>query len=224
MATFNVSDADKYGGQGGGGYFSLKDDGDSAEVQFMYKSAADIMGCSVHQVQVGDKSRYVDCLRSYGEPMDKCPFCANQNGGNIKPASVKFFIPVWHEGVLKTWERGKAQAQDLMALAAEFGDLSSQVIKVVRKGRKGDTKTGYTFIPKPNIQPEVSINDVDVPNPVGTIVLSKSVDDMDYYVAYGKFPSDDSGNDENSFRRRGNVQQNDRPIGRRAAYSERDEY
>ena len=38
MARFNTETADKYGRQGGAGYFSLKNDKDVARVRFMYNS------------------------------------------------------------------------------------------------------------------------------------------------------------------------------------------
>jgi hypothetical protein len=71
----SVDDAEKYGGQGGGGYFSLKDDGDTARVRFLYDSIEDVEGYCVHEVEIGDKKKYVNCLREYGDPVDKCPFC-----------------------------------------------------------------------------------------------------------------------------------------------------
>ena len=36
MARFNVNEVENYGGQGGGGFFSLKNDKDVATVRFMY--------------------------------------------------------------------------------------------------------------------------------------------------------------------------------------------
>ena len=75
MARFNVENAEHYGGQGGGGYFSLKNDKDVAQVRFLYDSADDIEGYAVHEVKIGDKKRYVNCLREYGEPVSACPLC-----------------------------------------------------------------------------------------------------------------------------------------------------
>ena len=61
--NFSVLDADNYGGQGGGGYFRLKNDHDTAQVRFLYDSIDDVQGYAVHEIQVGDKKRYVNCLR-----------------------------------------------------------------------------------------------------------------------------------------------------------------
>lgn len=40
MARFNISEAENYGGQGCGGYFSLKNNGDPARVRIMYRHYA----------------------------------------------------------------------------------------------------------------------------------------------------------------------------------------
>ena len=42
MARFRASEADNYGGNGGGGFFSLSNDGDTAQVRFMYNGIDDV--------------------------------------------------------------------------------------------------------------------------------------------------------------------------------------
>ena len=76
MATFDVNTADNYGGSGGGSFFSLKDDKDTAQVRFMYNSLEDVVGYAVHEIEVGGKKRYINCLREYNQPVDDCPLCA----------------------------------------------------------------------------------------------------------------------------------------------------
>ena len=113
MAGFNVNQADNYGGQGGGGFFSLRNDKDIAKVRILYQDINDVMGYSVHEVELGGKKRYVNCLREYGDPVDACPFC---KAGRF--TQVKYFVPIYTEsivsngaetpvGSLQTWERGK---------------------------------------------------------------------------------------------------------------------
>ena len=74
MARFNTETAEHYGGNGGAGYFSLKNDKDVAQVRFMYNSIDDVEGYAVHQVEIDGKKRYVNCLREYNQPIDTCPF------------------------------------------------------------------------------------------------------------------------------------------------------
>ena len=63
MARFRAEESENYGGNGGGGFFSLKNDGDIGRVRFMYSGIDDVEGFSVHEVQVDGKKRYVNCLR-----------------------------------------------------------------------------------------------------------------------------------------------------------------
>ena len=76
MARFNAQEADNYGGQGGGGFFSLKNDKDVATVRFMYNAIEDVEGFAVHEIEVDGRKRYVNCLRDYNQPVDDCPLCA----------------------------------------------------------------------------------------------------------------------------------------------------
>ena len=104
MARFSYDEVDNYGGNGGAGFFSLQDDGDVGKIRFMYNKLEDIEGYAVHEVKIGDKKRYVNCLREYGRPVDDCPFC---KAGMFVQA--KLFLPVYdvETDQVKTWERGK---------------------------------------------------------------------------------------------------------------------
>ena len=75
MGRISIADAEHYGNQKGGSWFSLKDDHDTAKVRFMYESIDDVQMDVVHEVEVDGKKRYVNCIRSYNEPADNCPLC-----------------------------------------------------------------------------------------------------------------------------------------------------
>ena len=104
MAEFSMNEADNYGGNGGGSFFTLKDDKDKARVRFLYRGVEDVKGYACHKVAVGDKDRYVNCLRAYNEPLDKCPFCAAQ----LK-VTPRLFLSLYNEdaGEVQVWERSK---------------------------------------------------------------------------------------------------------------------
>ena len=52
MGAFKANeDMDHYGGQGSAGFFSLKDDKDTARVRFMYSGIEDVQGYAVHEVK-----------------------------------------------------------------------------------------------------------------------------------------------------------------------------
>lgn len=204
MARFNANDADKYGGQGGGGYFSLKNDKEVAQIRFLYDNIDDVEGLSVHQVTVGGKKRYVNCLREYNDPVDACPFC---RAG--KYTQAKLFIPVYHikEDKVLVWERGKQFFQVMSSLCARYGEggLVSHVFEIERHGKPNDTNT--TYQPYEVSQDDTTMEDFPEAKTVASgIVLDKTAEDMEYYLESGEFPPED-----------------DAPVRRRNDRSERSE-
>ena len=187
MARFGVNDADKYGGQGGAGYFSLKNDKDTARVRFLFDSIEDVEGYAVHQVEIDGKKRYVNCLREYGQPITDCPFCAAKMF-----TSAKYFVPIYNidEDRNQTWERGKKFGAKLSSMCARYPHLMTHVFEIERNGKAGDTATTYEIYEVDN-DPNVSLEDFEVPEVLGTIVLDKSPEEMEYFLDHGEFPSDD---------------------------------
>lgn len=186
MARFNTETADKYGGQGGAGYFSLKNDKDVAQVRFMYNSIDDVEGYAVHEVQIDEKKRYVNCLREYNEPKDKCPFCREG-----KFTTAKLFIPIYNidQDRVQVWERGKKFISKISSICARYPDVVSHKFEIERNGKPGETTTTYEIY-------EVGKDDTtleDLPEQqdvLGTLVLDKSADDMEFYLDNGYFPPD----------------------------------
>ena len=189
MSRFHYDEADNYGNNGGGSFFSLKNDGDVAKVRFMYNDINDVVGYAVHEVTIDDKRRVVNCLREYNEPKAKCPLC---EAGNSQKA--KLYIPVYDEdeGEVKIWERGKNFFSKISSICARYanGDvpLVSHVFEVERHGKKGDTQTNYEIY-------EVSCDDTklsdlpEIPEIIGGIVLDKTFDELVYYEENARFPS-----------------------------------
>lgn len=199
MARFNANEAEHYGGQGGAGYFSLKNDKDVARVRFMYDSIDDVEGYAVHEVTINDKKRYVNCLRSYSDPIDKCPFCAAK-----KFQSAKLFIPIYNEDEerVQMWERGKKFFAKISSICARYPHLVSHTFEIERNGKPGSTQTTYEIYETG--QDSTTLEDLpEIPEIVGGIVLDKTADDMEYYLQEGVFPPDDS--DDEPIRRRSNT-------------------
>lgn len=187
MARFRADEAEHYGGQGGAGYFSLKNDKDTAQVRFMYNSVDDITGYAVHEVEIDGKKRYVNCPREYNQPLDACPFCAKK-----KFTTVKLFIPIYNidQDRVQIWERGKKFIGRISSLCARYPNTVSQIFEIERNGQKGDTQTSYEFYPIE--KDDTTLDDLpEVPDPIGTLVLDKSTDDMEFYLENGYFPPDD---------------------------------
>lgn len=186
MARFNTQDADKYGGQGGAGYFSLKNDKDVATVRFMYNSIDDVEGFAVHEVEIDGKKRYVNCLREYNQPKDMCPFCRENMF-----TTAKLFIPIYNidQERVQVWERGKKFISKISSICARYPDVVSHKFEIERNGQKGSTSTTYEIY-------EVGKDDTtleDLPEKqdvLGTLVLDKTADDMEFYLDNGYFPPD----------------------------------
>ena len=196
MARFTGENIEQYAQQESNGkstYFSLKKDKETSNVRFLYESAEDIEGFSVHRVAVGDKERYVNCLREYDAPIDDCPFCKAKIG-----VQAKLFVPLYNEDTqqLQTWERGKKFYGQISGLCARFTPLVSRTFDIERNGKPGDTATTYQIFPVgdadgttvQDILDDVGID--ELPNPLGTIILDKTADEMEAYLADGSFPSE----------------------------------
>lgn len=181
-ARFNFNEADNYGQQNAGSFFQLKDDKDTARVRFLYNTIDDVEGYVVHEVEVGDKRRYVGCLRSYNEPADKCPLCAR--GYKQIP---KLFVQLYNEDVneAQIWERGKTFFQKISSLASRYNPLCNEVVEIERNGKKGDMQTKYEFYPVDNS--EFDMSSVEVSEPLGSIILDKTADEMREFLQTGGF-------------------------------------
>ena len=191
MGRFGANEVDNYGGSGGSSFFTLKDDLDVARVRFMYNSMEDVVGYAVHEVEVDGKKRYVNCLRSYNEPKSKCPFCAANEFQR-----AKLYIPLYDidEGEVKIWERGKNFFARMSALCARYSNANTPLVAhtfdVERHGKKGDTGTTYEIYETGS--DDTRLEDLpEVPEVLGSIILDKSAEDMEYYLDYESFPNND---------------------------------
>lgn len=201
MARFKAEDVDHYGGQGGGGFLTLQNDGDVAQVRFMYDSIDDVEGYAVHRVKTGtrddgrDVYRYVNCLRDYNEPLDKCPFCANKI-----PVQAKLFIPVYDikSKETKTWERGKKFFAKMSSICARYSHPVAKVFEIERIGAKGDMSTTYEVYPlDEGYDDKLMVADLpEKPVILGGLVLDKTAEDMEYYLEEKQFPPTEDEEDD----------------------------
>lgn len=183
MARFRYDEAEKYGGQGGSGFFYLREDGEIAKVRFMYDNIDDVEGMSVHQIEIDGKNRYVNCLREYNQSVDVCPFCREHMF-----TSAKLFIPIYDEDEqkVKIWERGKKFFSKISSLCARYPHLVSHVCEIERHGAKGDTQTSYEIYPGED--DGTTLNDLpERPEILGGLVLDKTADEMEFYLQNGYF-------------------------------------
>lgn len=183
MARFNYDTADNYGGSGGAGFFSLKDDGDQANIRYLYNQLADIEGFAVHEIEVNGKKRYVNCLREYGDPIESCPLCAERY-----KQIAKLFLYIWDEDTqeVKIWDRGKTYYKDLSALSANIKSFVGTVFQITRSGKKGDTGTKYTNWPLST--DDATLEEFPELTPIlGSLVLDKTFEELDFFLDNGFF-------------------------------------
>lgn len=198
MARISVNDSEHYQSNLNGEWFSLKNDKDVARVQFMIDTLDDLDVFACHKVKVGDKERYVDCLRTYDEPIDKCPFCSA--GIPVKP--VRFVIMYQHDdSKVKIWERGKNFIAKLQSLCNRYQPLSDYVFEIERNGKAGDMATRYEIFSMDRVEP-VDLTEVEKPELLGGLILEKDAEEMEIYLDTGSFPAtEDSAPSEQPVRR-----------------------
>lgn len=222
MARINPNDVDKYQNNLNGEWFSLKNDGDIARVQFMLNEFEDLDVFACHKVKVNDKDRYVDCLRTYDEPIDNCPFCAA--GLPVKP--VRFVIMLQHDDLkVKIWERGKQFISKLQGLMNRYQPLSNYVFEIERHGKAGDKETKYEIFPMDRVE-ALDLEEYERPELLGGLILEKTPEEMMIYLDTGSFPETDPDQPQQTnaapvTRRGATPQASNPPVTRRAPVSRR---
>ncbi len=184
------------------GFFTLKNDNDEAVVRFMYDSVDDFEILTVHDVQLGQRFRKVNCIRDPREPIDNCPLC--KSGFKI---SNRFFIKliqynkVVENGVTRIvpqaviWERHTSYAKTLKSYIENYGPLSDVICKIIRHGKSGDMQTTYEIVP--NLSKTVYPDEIYVKDTTlfgtytasGTIVMNKSMEEMNHFLVNNEFPA-----------------------------------
>lgn len=186
MARARLEDAANYAGQGGAGFFQLQDDGDTAEVRFMYEDIEDIQLDIVHSIDTGKKNKYgnpitqyVDCLRTYKDDVDVCPFCRE---GKVQQA--RLIIPIYDVNQKKTfiWDRGRRYFKRFTKMSSRYPNLVSQVFEIERNGQRGDQQTEYEFTPigQPD---DTTLKDLPaLPDIRRGYIWEKSAEEMEYFL------------------------------------------
>ena len=199
-------------------YLSLKRDKEIAKIRLLYNGVNDIEGIVTHRVKVDKWGLPVNCLLEQGSPIDDCPFCREKY-----PKQARIYIPVFDENeqTFKFWDRPNSFYSQLSGICSRNPNTVSQVFEIERNGEEGSKRPSYQFYPVG--QPDgTTIDDIlddcgfeEMPDAVGTKILDKSADDMEYYIRNGAFPS----NNEDAPARR--TPSEDAPIRRRSRGGDR---
>lgn len=215
MGRINTADLERFDEQSNSNnsnseWLKLPNHGDVARVQFLYDNYNELETFACHKVQVGVSEkgrpieRLVDCPRNYDDPVDLCPFCAA--GLDVKPVTMVSMYDV-REKKVKIWERGKTFRKQLESFFNRYPKLSDMVFEIERNGAAGDKKTTYQLFPMPDVEP-VDVSDIERPEFLGTVIMDKTVDEMQAFINNGVFPevqSNASEQPEPTTSRRGGV-------------------
>lgn len=177
----------------------LKDDGAQLIIRLPYTSVEEFDLATVHVVKMPDgKSRNVACLRGSHDPLDVCPLC---NSGNTP--KNKFYLKgityVPNEmGQLQgpfpfVFERPAKFANKVASLLQEYPNLNQLPLKLIRRGKKGDTKTEYDlmvanaqmYTPEQYPYDFSVLNDIDV---CKRSSMEKDANEMSTFIRTGAFP------------------------------------
>lgn len=183
------------------GWFSLKDDGDTATVRLLHHGEVgteesgepkyDFPIYEVHKLDVDGSGRDRTVLCK-GEG---CELCKSGN----KP-SLRMFLQMINKDEkdkdkqVQLWERGLVDIKNMLGLAGEYGDLTKRDIKIKRSGAKGSMKTTYQYFPKDPA-------DMELPEPqdlIGSLILDLDKEDQIRAIEgrYQTKKSDNSGSDD----------------------------
>lgn len=123
------------------GLFRLVNDGDYADVIFLYRSIKDMLVAQAHYIKSAEYTGYVHCCEK------GCPACSK--GIRVQ---TKLFIPVYNigadegRGEIQFWDRTmKFEPQMEQDVFNRYPDPSDFVFRIKRHGAAGDINTTYSI-------------------------------------------------------------------------------
>ncbi len=117
--------------------FRLINDGEYADVVFLYQSMKDMLVAQAHYIKSSEYSGYVHCCEA------GCPAC----GKNIR-VQTKLFIPVYNvaKNTIEFWDRTmKFEPQLERDVFNKYSNPSELVFRVTRHGVPNDINTTYSI-------------------------------------------------------------------------------
>ncbi len=118
-----------------GGFFLLRNDGDYADVIFLYRNRDDELVGDTHYIKSSSYSGYVQCIGT------NCPAC--RKGIRVQ---TKLFIPLYNleAGEIQFWDRSmRFEPQLEQQVFKNFFNPSEYVFRITRHGAAGDVNTTY---------------------------------------------------------------------------------
>ena len=118
--------------------FRLINDGEYADVVFLYQSMKDMLVAQAHYIKSSEYSGYVHCCEA------GCPACAK----NIR-VQTKLFVPVYNvtKNVIEFWDRTiKFEPQLERDVFNKYPNPSEFVFRITRHGIPNDINTTYSIV------------------------------------------------------------------------------
>lgn len=161
-----------------GEFFVLPNDGDYADVVFLYRSIDDVLVADVHYISSNSYKGYAHCCGT------GCPAC-NYGERGIR-LDHKIFIPLYNiqKNKIEFWDRSTFFEQVLQKhVFGPFPNPSETVFRVTRHGDAGSRDTKYEIVPvgRNTFKPyDAILSDFNVtfPDYYSTICIEMSSSDM----------------------------------------------
>lgn len=128
--TIDQYNSDKYKD-----FFILANDGDFADVVFLYRNTQDVLVADAHYIKTDNYSGYVHCCGT------GCPCCSRHF--KVQP---KIFIPLYNiaKNKIEFWDRSARFESKLSAdVFRNYPEPSNYVFRITRHGVAGDPETTY---------------------------------------------------------------------------------
>lgn len=120
-----------------GGLFLLRNDGDEADVIFLYNNVDDVLVAETHYIKSSEYSGYVHCCGK------GCPACDPSLKIRVQ---TKLFIPLYNinDGGIQFWDRTmRFEPQLQNDVFKHYPDPANYVFRIKRRGAAGDINTTY---------------------------------------------------------------------------------
>ena len=165
-------------------WLRLKNNGDSAFVQFFYNSIDEFPTFTVHKAMVNENDRFersIDCLRNPGEPLTACPLCAKHYPTYTETYAVLYNHSV---GELQIWKMSKSFITQLKNFIARTDKFNQKVFELVRNGAAGSKETTYTLFPADGKDP-IDLSQFEEPERFG--IENKTFAEMEHFAITGSW-------------------------------------
>lgn len=177
-------------------YFNLNKAEDTAVVRILHSTTKTIEKVKAHKIELDGKKKKVRCLE------ENCPLCISGS-----KAEEKVYIHLWDytDNKEKIWERTDKIIPQLEKLEEDWGELSSLVVRITRKG---DNFPKYEVVPLP-AKKYADVDKTLVDEELAKFYsLKRNKEEIETFLNTGKFPERKPFIPKEEYLKQKNAQQN----------------